>query len=70
MQQAVDARKYKFVFSRFFFFFKLFTFLKDSLEKFQQFEKILQKGAILIGRNQIGKRRNKNRLCIETIFNT
>ncbi len=24
--------------------FKLFTFLKDSLEKFQQFEKKLQKG--------------------------
>jgi hypothetical protein len=52
------------------FFFKLFTFLKYGLDKFQQFEKILQKGVILIGRNQIGKRRNKNRLRLETIFNT
>jgi hypothetical protein len=66
MQQAVDARKYKFVFNRFFFFF----FLKDSLEKFQQFVKNLQKGVILIGRKQIGTRRNKNRLRLETIFNT
>jgi hypothetical protein len=52
------------------FIFTLFTFLKDGLEKFQQLEKFLQKGVILIGRNQIGKRRNKNRLRLETIFNT
>ncbi len=49
---------------------ELYTFLKDGLEKFQQFEKNLQKGVFLIGRKQIGKRRNKNRLHIETIFNT
>ncbi len=71
MQQAVDARKYNFVFTRFFFFLYTFYFFnRRPRKKFQQFEIFLQKGAILIGRNQIGKRRNKNRLRLETIFNT